>query len=1149
MLTRRCRAAGLAACAVAGVVAAWAAGRAFAQDDEADDGLRRPQRLTVGASDQLLGQLAPDKHTLYFVSNRNTTTEIDVQDLNDGRSHLLFDEGTDVSWPRISPDGKALLYVSFRERASGQLCVRELPGAGNRRCLSDDASAVQAEWIDAQRIALVNRPSIAGDLALWEVTVGRQLSARPLLQRNLTSPAISPDGRWVVYVPVERRTARVGAAFAGRAGGQLEAMRLDHPGAPVALPLDLPGKSSQPAFARDGQSLYVAQFFSDSNRDGSVDNDDHGVLFRVPFPSAKDDAPAVAAAAFPTQLTDESWNCQYPAPAADRLIATCARGEGLDLYQMPLDGEVPSEWTMERLTEEIDLSNARADDLLLYRHRLGRATNLNGRRLNMVRLVRLHLDAEEFTPAEFYARHVAALDDPEAAGVSAPLLALIEQRRARRDRERGRIGADFADQARQRLGALSALPQGSVAAKIVVQVVKSEIQDDLGDKGEARRELEAVVVPDHTPRSILELYHERADALYRELDDSAALAQACRHLATLPSLQVADQLGYARAAVRALTRGVAPDEAAARLARERARAAPDSEMAFALDLGRQLLMVRDSHPPQAVADQLRELYARQTRPDRRRAVIDEAIRRASEVGADPLVEGLAEKYLADVKPGTSERRQAQRIFRRVMTTRAYRRMAEGHPAEARADFEAVAERTDSLESLIGALDLRIRGGEKPDVLIEQFRGGAAAAKPAQAALARAYLSTRIIAKLPNEQRAAAAAAALADLRANWGPLRDNRAAQDIFGALLHGEYLRTGDAAQAARADAHYLIALDLMRGNLRYKATVLGQLALLQMAVGNYRIAQTYLQQRQRLPYPDNTGALSIRLATARVLLHVGQEKAAADAAEAALAMIPNAPRLQRFRPLAVDRAALCNLAAGRFGRALELYDQDVPLADADPGPAGARNRLALHLARAAAALGANQPQRALSDLALVDRQLEDKAMTATLRWPHTAPEDVLDTYRLIAAGLRANADRSVGDLAGTTRALEQRRATFASRLKRSDRDEDLRALILAELRLTHTAVDRQTPPEAAKWVGQAADHGAQLVKRTHAKADAAELDALWMAAQVDAAGTTPPPFDLVKRLQDAYGRLIEQHDPAWRTYQAWIEAYLALALTKPSP
>jgi cellulose synthase operon protein C len=1131
---------------LAALLLAALAARASAQDDEADDGLRRPRRLTVGSADQLLGQLAPDGRTLYYVSNRNTTTEIDVQDLADGRSHLLFDEGTDVNWPRVSPDRHGLLYVSFRERATGQLCVRDLPGAGNRRCLDDDASALQAEWIDAHRIALLSRPAIHGDLALLQVDVGRRrLSARPLLQRNLTSPAISPDGRWVVYVPLERRTARVGPAFAGRAAAQLEAVRLDRAGAPIRLPLDLPGQSSQPAFSRDGQQLYVSQFFSDSNHDGSIDNDDHGVLFRVPFPSARDDAPAVAAAAFPEQLTDDSWNCQYPSPAADRLIATCARGGGLDIYELPLDGEVPSTWTPERLSEEIALGGARADELLLYRHRLGRAANLAGRRWNMVRLVRLHLDADEFTPADFYARHVAALQDPEAAGLSAPLVALIEQRRARRERERGRIGADYADQARRRLDELSAHAPPSPAAAVLAQVVKSEIHDDLGDKGAARRELEAAVLPERTPRSILELYHERADALYRQLDDAAALAQVCRRLATLPSLAPPDQLGYARATVRALVRGLPFDQAAARLAQERSGLPADAELSFALDLGRLLLAVRDERPPAEVEAALLDLYARQTRPDRRRALIDEAIRRAGEVGADRLVEGLADRYLSDVKPGSGERRQAQRIYRRVMTTRAYRRMAEGHLDEARIDFQSVAERTDSLESLIGALDLRIRAGEKPEVVAQEFRAGGNA-KPAQAALARAYLAFRAIARMPDAQRAAASASAVADLRGNWGLLRDNRAAQDIYGALLHEQFLRNGDPAVAERATAHYLVALDLMQGNVRFRATVLGQLALLQMAVGNHRIALTYLQQRQRLPFPDNTAALSIRLATARVLLHVGQEKEAAATAEAALAMIPGAPRLQKFRPLALDRAALCNLAAGQFARALELYDLYVPLADADTSPPGVRNRFVTRLARAAAALGANQPRRALDDLAVVDRQLQEPPVTATLRWPHAAPEEVLDTYRLIAAGLRANANRSVGDLAGVTHALEQRRATFASRLKRSDRDEDLRALVLAELRLARTAADRGEPSEAGAWVGQAADHAGQLVKRTHANADAAELDALWMGAQLQIGAASRLPFDLTKRLQDASRRLVEKHEPAWRTYQAWLEIYLAL-LTAP--
>jgi hypothetical protein len=45
---------------------------ARAQGEEADDGLRRPEQITVGTGDQFLGQLTPDGKTLYFVSNRET---------------------------------------------------------------------------------------------------------------------------------------------------------------------------------------------------------------------------------------------------------------------------------------------------------------------------------------------------------------------------------------------------------------------------------------------------------------------------------------------------------------------------------------------------------------------------------------------------------------------------------------------------------------------------------------------------------------------------------------------------------------------------------------------------------------------------------------------------------------------------------------------------------------------------------------------------------------------------------------------------------------------------------------------------------------------------------------------------------------------
>ena len=82
----------------AGLIAALAlvTTRAHAQDEE-NDGIRRPERLTIGVADQFLGQISPDKKTLYFASNRNTTNEIFAQNAEDGRAKILFDEGAEVT--------------------------------------------------------------------------------------------------------------------------------------------------------------------------------------------------------------------------------------------------------------------------------------------------------------------------------------------------------------------------------------------------------------------------------------------------------------------------------------------------------------------------------------------------------------------------------------------------------------------------------------------------------------------------------------------------------------------------------------------------------------------------------------------------------------------------------------------------------------------------------------------------------------------------------------------------------------------------------------------------------------------------------------------------------------------------------------------
>jgi len=157
-------------------------------------------------------------------------------------------------------------------------------------------------------------------------------------------------------------------------------------------------------------------------------------------------------------------------------------------------------------------------------------------------------------------------------GLGQALRLLVEHRRAVHDRERGRMTEAFGDGARRRLALLRPDATDSPPAVVLDHVVRSEIADDLGDAALARRELEAAAIGDDTPRSVLELYHERADALYRELDDPAALAAACRRLAAIPAFEPEERLRYARAAVRATTRGLPFAEADAALARARAAA-------------------------------------------------------------------------------------------------------------------------------------------------------------------------------------------------------------------------------------------------------------------------------------------------------------------------------------------------------------------------------------------------------------------------------------------------------------------------------------------------------------------------------------------------------------------------------------------------
>ena len=158
---------------------------------------------------------------------------------------------------------------------------------------------------------------------------GRALAAHPLARRNLTSPTVSPDGRWLVYVPVAAlRRAASGPASPRAPPQRLEAMRLDRPGDPAACrsALDLPGLTGQPAFARRRQARSTSP--SSSTTPTATASSTPAITAcssACPSTPTRRRAGARRRRRGPSSSPTSTWNCQYPSPAAALLVTTCSR--------------------------------------------------------------------------------------------------------------------------------------------------------------------------------------------------------------------------------------------------------------------------------------------------------------------------------------------------------------------------------------------------------------------------------------------------------------------------------------------------------------------------------------------------------------------------------------------------------------------------------------------------------------------------------------------------------------------------------------------------------------------------------------------------------------------------------------------------------
>ena len=423
----------------------------------AADELHQPQKLTVALSDELLGQLTPDGKRLYFVSNRNAVSEIFMQDLAAPASRLVFDEGADATWPRVSPDGRRLSYVSYADDANGRVCVRTLPDyrrdAGKdggeaklaRRCF-DTHGALEAESIDAGELLVLSRPSVDGDLQLARLRVdGVIAKPQPILARNLNSPSAGVAApiagtRWLAYVPLARAATRIGPTFAAQAARALAVRPLPDARAAgkaggdaqeVSIQLSLSGGTTQPAFSPRRQVALlhaVPRRHRPERRARRRRSRRH--LSRQ---GRRRGRSAVGAAAGRSRAADVGA-VELPVSGAvdDAPHRHLRKGGSLDVYALPLDGMVPASWSVARLREERAASRDDWERLLLLHHILRAEPDPRVKAIVLLDVLRWHLVLGEYEAALFHARALARTGVPRLAEFGPLVEPLVAERRALR---------------------------------------------------------------------------------------------------------------------------------------------------------------------------------------------------------------------------------------------------------------------------------------------------------------------------------------------------------------------------------------------------------------------------------------------------------------------------------------------------------------------------------------------------------------------------------------------------------------------------------------------------------------------------------------------------------------------------------------------
>ncbi|MCA9532820.1 MAG: PD40 domain-containing protein [Myxococcales bacterium] len=1192
MSSRRTLRAGVALlCAWLALLTLATGGRAQVDGLEDELAVRLPVRLTAGHSNHLMASYSDTNDALYFVGDEVGTTEILVQSPPSSAPVRLFEALGDHAFPRVSPDGRRIAYLSFVHDAKGDVCVRNLPN-GAERCVTDDETAeLEVIWLDeGSQLGVLSRRDLHSGF-VFQAIPATGGAPRTILQRDMIGLSRSADGERLAYVAVEARRPEIGVSFASRVGRGIHVVPLGR-GAEGARPAvfvpDLPGVSGFPAFSRDGRFIYFSQYLNDTNRDGVIDGRDNSVIARVGFDASRAD-PFEGQTL--EQLTSSRWNCHYPAPGANRLQMTCSHGGSLDIYALPLDGVVPASWDLTRLRAELHVARDRWAQLLVASRLLVLLPDAAERLSALQEVVALHLDLREYESAIYYAERLAAR---AGAGTAMGGWAQLMDNLARHRREdlalaRGQLSRAYVDSERARLAAVRALcPTGSGAGGPTASsaaappspadtcalslLVASELLDDLGDKAEALTTLDRLRSEHVTglgdPHT-LRLYGAFAARFYGHLADREARVSAQAALAAHPALSVQERIVQALDVVTELTRGRAREAANAALQQAHASAPAGGELALMLEVELALRTLLDPlessaderelgdeagraaavrRVEEAARERLFALYTGDQDTDRRRAIALRTVQFASRHGSEYLQYQFATTWASGVRAEAPERRYAEELYRAIVLERAYGELHENDLREAAGYFFQASRNPGMLDAHVGFIEARAAQGED----VRAFYDERFARTPDEPAylFARAYLDARELPAVPRTEAGDQRFAEMVSRCLTWIARVDEALPRDVtlhqlWGYVRHEQARRERSRVAAAEANHHYLLALDLAQTRPRAQAALLQALGTLQASLGNHRRAVEHLERRARLPFTRPEAQLAFHLTMARSLFHARRQPEAVAAAREALTLLEAHPELRRHRAMVLDQLAFQLARQDEHAEAAQHYELLLTaLEGEDDTPV---NRLKALIGLSAERLSLGQHERALQSLD------QAGALLRAHRDIRSRPEGSLldryvyghERYEALLAGLRAEALVGLGRKRDAEEALARRSQLLARFFEESDSDDDLLPLAQVCLRRAVVARAEGDLARARTQLEQGLAHVALFNERTGSVVTDVSQGLLVQLAELvlfEGVSRTATSVDIEAQLAAAYAFMTRFPSPRWRRDRLRLELYLTL-------